>query len=95
MTEKPARARTGAGAVRSPVVTIVASLAWTIPAFCSAMIPRKRPMPAGMASFRACGTASMIRRPDRQHAQGEEEQAGEEDRPERHLPVVAGPSTTP
>ena len=62
MTQKPARARTGAGAVRSPAVTIVASLAWMMPAFCSARIPRKRPMPAGMASFSARGTASMIRR---------------------------------
>ena len=52
----------GPGAISSPAVTIVASLAWMMPAFCSAISPRKRPIPATIASFSPWGIASMIRR---------------------------------
>ncbi len=59
---KPIRASTAVGAVSSPTVTSVAGLPSMMPAFLRAITPRKKPMPAEIASFCPRGIASMIHR---------------------------------
>src|SRR3984893_9985260 len=60
ITRKPAQANRVAGFFRLPRVTRVSGLAATIPASFSAMMPRKRPIPAEIAIFCDKGMASTI-----------------------------------
>jgi hypothetical protein len=60
MTKKPAMASRVGADRRSPSVTKVAGLATTMPAFLSAMMPRKRPMPAEIAMRCEVGMASTM-----------------------------------
>ena len=57
MAMKPAATSSTGGLDTSPRVTSVAGWATTMPAFLSAMMPRKSPMPAEIASLSDCGTA--------------------------------------
>ncbi len=62
MMKKPRIASSGPASVRSPSATKVASLASTISAFFSAMIPRNRPKPAATALRIECGMPSTSQR---------------------------------
>lgn len=58
MRRKPKTARRAAGSRRLPSVSRVSGWSTTIPAFLSAMMPRKSPIPAEIASFCEVGIAS-------------------------------------
>jgi hypothetical protein len=57
---KPSRHNSAGPCLRSPSVTRVALLSTTIPDSSSAMMPRKRPTPAEIASFRFLGIELMM-----------------------------------
>ena len=60
--KKPRIASSGAGSVMWPRPTKVASLATTMPAFFSAMMPRNMPMPAATALRIECGMPATSQR---------------------------------
>ena len=78
MAQKPSRDSTGPDAVNSPTVSSVASLAWMMPALRSAMMPRNSPDPGRDGQLQPLRDRLDDPAPYRQHAQDQEQHAGDE-----------------